>query len=332
MFNVFKKAAERQIYIPFKQGDPTSFQTYFGQESIKRRLKLRIAAMSVNDQLKALFYAPFGYGKTALARTLASEMFREGLIDHYIETIGMNFSSKADVDSFILKLKPYTLIFIDEIHTLAAGARESFYSAIQDNVHVFHRQQRMVKLPVGISWIGATTELGQVHPSLQRRLIPVALEPLNNNELAFIATTQRTPTDKGAASLMAERCSTPWEIKDELYATAEDIVISRQLPKITKTEVEESCDILGIDTQGLRPHERRVLETLFKSPKIIGGDQTYAMARTPLIAISGIDSETFNNHVEPKLLKLGLMKVSSVGRELTGKSLDLYFNESNPNS
>src|SRR6267142_842207 len=165
MFNVFQKAVpKRQIFIPNKQGDPTDFQTYFGQESIKRRLKLKIAAMNAGDQLKALFYAPFGYGKTALARTLASEMFQEGLIDHYIETIGMNFASKADVDSFMLKLKPYTLIFIDEIHTLAAGARESFYSAIQDNVHVFHRQQRMVKLPVGISWVGATTELGQVHP------------------------------------------------------------------------------------------------------------------------------------------------------------------------
>jgi len=324
MLNPFKKE-ERQVYIPTKPGDPVGFRTYFGQDPIKRRLKLRIEAMAAGSQLKALFYAPFGYGKTALARALAHEMFRENLIDHYIETIGINFANKADVDSFMLKLKPYTFIFIDEIHTLAAGPREAFYTAIQDNVHVFHKQQRMVKLPAGITWVGATTELGQVHPSLQRRLIPISLEPLSNNELAFIATTQRTPIDPGAAKLMAERCSTPWEIKDELYATSEDIVISRKLPKISKEVVEESCDILGIDTQGLRPNERRVLETLFRSPKIVGGGQTYAMARTPLISISGIDSETFNNHIEPKLLKLQLMKVSSTGRELTGKALDLYF-------
>ena len=325
MLGFTQKTVERQIFIPSKTGDPQGFDNYFGQDAIKRRLLLRLSAMDPDHQLKALFYAPFGYGKTALARALAHEMFRIELIDHYKETIGTNFMNKADVDEFILSLKPYTLVFIDEIHTLPSGPRESFYTAIQDNVHVFQRQHKMVKLPVGISWVGATTELGQVHPSLQRRLIPINLEPLTQIELANIVVNQRVPVTDAAAVFMAKRSSSPWEIKDEVYSTAEDIVVSRKLKEVSEDIAKEGCEILQIDEQGLRPQERRILDTLFKSPKVIGGNHSFAMARTPLISISGVDAETYNNHTEPKLMRLGLIRVSSAGRELTGKALDLYY-------
>src|SRR5207237_100941 len=144
MFGSFaKKAPEpRAVQIPSKAGDPLTWKTYAGQEPLKRRLKLRIAAMQAGDQLRALFYAPFGYGKTALARTLAAEMFGEELIDHYIETIGLNFASKTDVDDFIAQLKAFTFVFIDELHTLPTGPREAFYTAIQDNFHVFYKTQK----------------------------------------------------------------------------------------------------------------------------------------------------------------------------------------------
>src|SRR6266550_3133600 len=253
-----KAKAPRKIQIPNKPGDPLSWADYAGQEPLKRRLKLRIEAMEAGTQLKALFYGPFGYGKTALARVLANEMFKENLIDHYIETIGLNFQTKLDVDDFVLRLKPFTFVFIDEIHTLTAGIREGFYTAIQDNFHLPYKKQRRVQLPPGICWVGATTQLGQVHPSLQRRLLPIQLEPLNRTELSHIVHNQRVAVDTPAAVLMAERSTTPWEIKDELYATSEDIVVSRELEKVTVKVVTESCDILGIDKHGLRPRERRV--------------------------------------------------------------------------
>ena len=290
-------------------------------------MQLRIAAMQADDQLKALFYAPFGYGKTALTRALANEMFKENLIDHYIETIGLNFATKKDVDDFIRRLKPYTFVFIDEIHTLVSGPREAFYTAIQDNFHVLQKRQGTVRLPVGISWVGATTQLGQVHPSLQRRLIPIQLQPLSKHELAFIVLHQKYPVEAPAAALMADRCSTPWEIKDELYATAEDLVVTKAFSTITEPVVVEACDILGIDEHGLRPRERRVLDALFDSPRTVKSWswKSYALAQTPLIAISGIDKETYTNYVEPKLLQLGFIKVSTFGRELTTKALNTYY-------
>ncbi len=322
-----KAKPTRKIQIPNKPGDPLSWANYSGQEPLKRRLQLRIEAMEAGAQLKALFYGPFGYGKTALARVLANEMFQENLVDHYIETIGLNFQTKLDVDDFVLRLKPFTFVFIDEIHTLTAGIREAFYTAIQDNWHLPYKKQRRVQLPPGICWVGATTQLGQVHPSLQRRLLPIQLEPLNELELARITQNQKVGVDSDAAELMAKRCTTPWEIKDELYATSEDIVVSRELKRVTIKVVTESCDILGIDGHGLRPRERRVLEALWHSPRTVKswGWKAYALSQPSLIAISELDKETYVNYVEPKLLRLGFIKVSSIGRELTTEALNTYF-------
>ena len=317
---------ERTIHIPWRQGDPLEFETYQGQELLKQRLRLRLDAMKEGDQLKMLLSAPFGQGKTSLARTVAYEMFRRNLVDTYIETIGSNFETKADVDNLIQKLGPKTFVFIDEIHTLSSGARESFYLAIQDNVYVYHRQHQFIKLPPGITWVGATTELGKVHPSLQRRLIPMSLEPLKVEDLAVIAQNQAIPVDPKAAVEMAVRCSSPWEIKDELYATAADLATVNKETSISKKTVQKSCLMLGVDDHGLRPVDRRVLDTLHKSPKLIGGQRAFCMARQSLITIAGVDEDTYNKSVEPKLLRKQYITVSSSGRELSGKALEDYYN------
>jgi len=49
------------------------------------------------------------------------------------------------------------------------------------------------------------------------------------------------------------------------------------------------------------------------------------LSQPSLIAISELDKETYVNYVEPKLLRLGFIKVSSIGRELTTEALNTYF-------
>jgi Holliday junction resolvasome RuvABC ATP-dependent DNA helicase subunit len=326
MFNPFK-AGKREIYIPWKPNDPLEFTTYFGQQALKRRLEIRLNAMQPGDQLKALFAAPHGYGKTAVARTLAYEMFKRDLVDYYVETVGSNFAVKADVDDLILKLKPKTFIFVDEIHAIAGGAREALYLAIHDNIYVYHRQNKLTKLPAGLSWVGATTELGKVHPSLQRRLLPMFLEPLTTDDLAHIVSSQPMPTKPDAAQLIGKLCTSPWEVKDELYATARDMAKGSKLTCINKEIVNDACGVLGIDQIGLRPQERRILETLYKHPKVLRGERAFVMAKAPLTMMSGVDPDLYAAQIEPKLLNLQMLQISSTGRELTSKALDTYFNE-----
>lgn len=54
--------------IPYKDGDPLSFNDYLGQDLLKKRIQLRINAMTRDsmasgDSLKALFSATAGQGK-----------------------------------------------------------------------------------------------------------------------------------------------------------------------------------------------------------------------------------------------------------------------------
>lgn len=326
MINRFlRKESTRELIMPFKPYDPTNFENYVGQAALKRRLTLRLNSLTRGESLKALFFASFGQGKTSLARVIAREMFVRNLIDHYYETIAGRFETKSDVDRFLHAIKPYSLIFIDEIHGLSGTVRDALYPAIQDNIYAFQSKNSMLKLPPGLSWIGATTELGRVHPALQRRLIPMTLEPISVMERAIIAGLQEMPVDAEAAVEMANRCWSPWEIKDEIYATAKDVAKSYGADRINKKFVTESCDVLGIDSNSLRPHERRVLEALYKNPKFLRRGQVYAMSKSSLVALSGVDSETFIGAVEPKLLRLNYISVSSIGRELTPKSIEHYF-------
>lgn len=321
-----KRETTRELVIPYKAYDPTNFENYVGQPSLKRRLTLRLNSLTRGESFKALFFAPFGQGKTSLARVIAREMFNRNLIDHYYETIAGRFETKSDVDRFLHNLKPFSLVFIDEIHGLAGTVRDALYPAIQDGVYAFQDGASMVKLPQGISWIGATTELGRVHPALQRRLIPMTLEPMTVVDRAIIAGLQRMPVETDAALEMATRCWSPWEVKDEIYVTTEDIAKSYNAERINKKFVMDACDVLGIDSNSLRPQERRVLETLQRNPKFLKRGKVHAMAKGPLIAISGIDGETFIGSIEPKLLRLGYITVSSIGRELTPKAIQEYFN------
>lgn len=312
-------------FIPFKLGDPTNFEEYMGQESLKKRILLRISTMSRGESFKIMLSATAGQGKTSLARVVAYDMMQRGLADNYYEIIAGKLDSKLAVDNFIRKIPAYSVIMIDEVHGLTGVARDSLYPALQDNVYNFSEYRTMKPLPPGISWIFATTDLGKVHMALQRRAIPVHLEPLTVTDLTWIALMQPIPVDIDAAKEMASKCFSPWEIKDELYATARDIALHEKREAINIDHVKAAFDLLGIDSHGLRPKERTILTSLFNHPKVTKNDVVYSLAKGPLVAISQVDEQTYLTQIEPKLLKLGFISVKSTGRSLTEKALNVYF-------
>jgi Holliday junction resolvasome RuvABC ATP-dependent DNA helicase subunit len=314
--------------IPTQTGDPVSFDTYLGQEKAKRRLQLRLNAMSIGDSLKALFFAPPGQGKTALVRVIAYEMIKRGLAKYYVETIAGKFETKKDLDSFIKRIPAYSIVFIDEIHGLTGPVRDALYPAIQDGIYMYDDKVSAVPLPTGIHWFGATTDLGKIHQALQRRLIPIPLEPLSLEDRFWLAMKLPRKVEDSAAMTMAERCWSPWEIKDELYLTAGDIASENKSWEIKLEHVLEACGLLGVDKNGLRPKDRLILEYLHKNPRVIKGETVYTLPQKALTVMAGIDNQTFNDSIEPKLLRLGYITTrSGVGRILTEKGINDYFNE-----
>jgi Holliday junction resolvasome RuvABC ATP-dependent DNA helicase subunit len=321
------RTAAPGINIPYKEGDPTNWKSYLGQKSVKRRLELRINAMKPGDTIKALFSAPAGIGKTAIARVLARELAKRNLIEHYFEIVAGKIDTKKQTDEFVKRLPGNSLVFIDEIHGLQGLSRDALLPTLQDNVYAFDEgEDTMTELPKGISWVGATTDVGKVHAALQRRLTVITLEDMTLEDRAILASTLPFPITERAAFEMAHRCWTPWEIKDEVHVVSKDLAFEKKDSIITMDHVLEACAILGIDEHGLRPIERHALATLFHSVRKIKGEIRHGMSASALIATTGMDSPTFYNRVEPKLLKLGYMTIApGIGREITPKGIKDYY-------
>jgi Holliday junction resolvasome RuvABC ATP-dependent DNA helicase subunit len=315
--------------IPYKPGDPIDFKTYLGQDQHKRRLQLRINAMKRGESLKALFSASPGLGKTALARVIAREMGKKELIDHYFEIVAGKVETKKQLDEFLKILPPNSAIFIDEIHGLQGISRDALLPALQDNVYAFDEgSDTMTALPEGLTWLGATTDVGKVHKAVQRRFTVYDLEPMSLSNRRIMLMLLPFPTTNPAVNEIAIRCKTPWEAKDEAYEVAKDIALENQVGTIEHDHVIEAFDILGIDERSLRTIDRRVLEVLYNNPKTIKGELRYGMSARALIAATGLDSPTFYDQVEPKLLNLGYIQISSgVGREITPRAIQHYFKE-----
>lgn len=317
------------IQIPGKPSDPKNFMSYLGQDKIKRRLELRLNSLNKNDphnnHLRMLLSASAGLGKTAFARTVAYEMANRGLIDHYHEVVAGKIDTKPQLDKFIAFIKPHSFIFIDEIHGLQGSARDALLPALQDEVYAFDATgSTMVGLPEGLTWVGATTDVGQVHAALQRRLSVITLEPMSFDNRVVLALTLNMTEQ--AAVLTADRCWTPWEIKDEVYIVSRDIAFENKSPFILVEHVAEAMDILGIDEHGLREPERVLLRTLYNNPQTRAHMKRYGMSVRSLVAAAGIDMPTYIDKFEPKLLALGLVRISpGIGRELTEKAQEWYF-------
>jgi len=314
-------------FIPHKKGDPNTFKTYLGQEGLKERLSLRINAMKKGDSLKALFSAGPGLGKTAFSRIIARELGKHGLIENYFEIVAGKVETKLQLDSFLSKVPAYSYVFIDELHGLQGTSRDALLPALQDNVYAFNTgSETMTALPEGISWVAATTDVGKVHGAVQRRFTVFELEPMTFKNRFYLASLLPFAIEEQAAVEIAQRCWTPWEIKDEARLVAQDVAVYEKSNIITYKYTLRAFRILGIDQNGLRVQDRNILETLYKSVRVIRGQTRRGMAARALIMACGLDSATFYDKIEPKLLKMGYIQTAAgIGREITEAAINKYF-------
>ncbi|MBU8920805.1 MAG: AAA family ATPase [Bacteroidales bacterium] len=315
--------------IPYNPGDPRKFEEYLGQNHLKRRLQLRINGAKKGESIKALFSASAGQGKTALARVVAHEMQKRGLAENYFEIIASKVETKEQLDAFLITIPAHSIVFIDEIHGLQGLSRDALLPALQDNVYAYNEgSNTMTPLPEGLSWLAATTDVGKVHLAVQRRFAVYDLTPMEFEHRKMLSLMQPFSVTEDAAAELALRCWTPWEIKDEGLVVARDIATEQHTADVEVDQVIEAMDILGIDKFGMRELDRRVLTAMHNNPRIIRKELRYGMSARALIAATGVDGPTFYDRVEPKLLKLGYIRIAAgIGRELTERAMKDYFKE-----
>jgi Holliday junction DNA helicase RuvB len=293
------------------------FHGFAGQRAIVASLQDHCrGALSKNEALPHIqFGGPSGSGKTHLARAVAKEM-GTGCLEFYAS----RQSKKLQLVELLAKVKKSDIVFIDEIHALPADGQELLYPAI-DRLQVPSIDKETHK-PVENSWvqipaftlIAATDQPGILRNALRQRIVLryileeydiVALRQIVLNsaaELGLLLKPQAATRLAAAARGVPRRAR---HLLKSVHTVRTDLGV-----EVTKGDVDRHLKSLGIDHDNLTATDRRYLSVLRQRDGY--------MSLPNLARLLGVDVMDVQREVEPYLLKMGCVGITSRGRFLTG--------------
>jgi holliday junction DNA helicase RuvB len=297
---------------------PTSWEGYAGQDEVKEKLKIFVqAARDRKEPLDhTLLCGPPGLGKTTLAKIIAGDLGVDCKI-----TSAPALDKKGDLAALLTSLKPYSVLFIDEIHRLGRQVEEYLYSAMEDYYldivtgdGLGARSMKFQLVPFTL--IGATTRAGLLNAPFRDRFGIV-------ERLQFY--------DKAALEQILVRSSEILKVKVEGQGLAEIAKRSRGTPRVAIRLLKRIRDYaqvkgrgvidhdiaqfglnqLGVDQLGLDPMDRRILNLIYE--KHAGGP----VGIETLAASLSEERDTLEEVYEPFLIQEGLLSKTQRGRVIT---------------
>ena len=297
---------------------PSKLSEFIGQKGVVDNLKVSLeAAKKRKEPLEhALLSGPPGLGKTSLAHIIAHEMGTK-----ITSTSGPAIQRAGDLVGVLTNLEEGDILFIDEIHRLSSTVEEYIYPAMEnfevDVVMDKGAYARTYKFKLKrFTLIGATTRAGLLTAPLRSRFgIFHYLDFYETDDLVKIITRSAKildiPVDKDAAQEIAKRSRGSPRVANRLLRRVRDWVQVKRDGKITLDAAEEALRSHNIDRMGLDNIDRKVLSIIHES---FGGGPAGIEA---IAASLNEETDTIADVVEPFLLKIGFLKRTPRGRELT---------------
>jgi len=314
---------------------PQNFNDYIGQETAKRGLKIMIQAAKKRKEAvdHLLFYGQAGLGKTTLAHLVAKE-----LGSNFKITSGPAIEKTGDLAAILTNLEPKDILFIDEAHRLNHLIEETLYPAMESrrlNIMIGKGPAaRTVSLELPpFTLIAATTRINLLSGPLRSRFgASFRLDYYNEEE---IRTIIRRSTDilglgieNEAIEILARASRFTPRIANRLLRRGRDYLDVYGGKIINKKGAEKVLEILDIDKLGLEAHDRKLIEIIIKNFR--GGP----VGINALSATLNEERDVIEEVYEPYLIKIGLLKRTSLGRVVSAESYkhlnceNLYFRRS----
>lgn len=297
---------------------PPSLNEFTGQDDIKESLSIAIeAAKHRGDALDhCLFAGPPGLGKTTLSSIIAKEM---GVNIHI--TSGPVLEKASDLAGLLTSLQENDILFIDEIHRLNRVVEEYLYPAMEDfRLDIMLDSgpaARSVNLPLKhFTLVGATTRSGLLTGPLRDRFgLQYRLELYNEKDIVKILMRSARILGVGlteeAAKILGGRCRGTPRIANRVLRRCRDVAQVRGTGVIDERAAVKTLEMLGIDSAGLDPTDRKILSLMID--KFGGGP----VGLGTISAAMGEEPDTLEEVYEPYLIQKGLISRTPRGRIAT---------------
>jgi Holliday junction DNA helicase RuvB len=304
---------------------PRTLDEYVGQDRVRENLHVSITAAKQRREAldHVLLYGPPGLGKTTLAYVIGNEL---GVPVR--TTSGPVLEKAGDLAAMLTNLKEREVLFIDEIHRMAATIEEILYPALEDyELDIVIGQgpgARSVKVPLQpFTLIGSTTRAGLLTAPLRSRFgIVHRLDFYTDADLEVIvrrsARILGTPILDEAASEIARRSRGTPRIANRLLRRVRDYAQVRAKGEITLPVTHAALAMLEVDEHGFDEIDRRLLRTIIE--KFGGGP---VGVNTIAAAISE-EKDAIEDIYEPFLIQIGFIDRTPRGRVATARAY-AYF-------
>ncbi|WP_297694381.1 Holliday junction branch migration DNA helicase RuvB [Phenylobacterium sp.] len=304
---------------PFEPQDralrPQTLAEFVGQAQTKANLRVFIEAARARGEAldHVLLMGPPGLGKTTLAQIVAREL---GV--NFRATSGPVLAKAGDLAAILTNLEPRDVLFIDEIHRLAANVEEILYPAMEDHVLDLiigeGPSARSIRIDLApFTLVAATTRAGLLATPLRDRFgIPLRLEFYSPEELQTVLTGAAGKLGvalnvDGAAEIARRSRGTP-RVAGRLLRRVRDFAAAVGAALIERRVAAAALARLEVDEQGLDALDRKYLRALIEN---YGGGP--AGVETLAYAIAEA-RDAVEDVIEPFLLQQGFIQRTPRGR------------------